>query len=58
MPKKTEDELRKSGKKKGLKGEALESYIYGTMNKMGLMKGSKRKAKKKPVKSAAMKKKK
>lgn len=31
MPKKAEAKLRKQGKAKGLTGEALSAYIYGTL---------------------------
>lgn len=31
MPKKMEEALKKSGKKKGLSGSRLAAYIYGTM---------------------------
>lgn len=35
MPKKLEKELKKSARKKGLKGEKADAYIYGTMRKTG-----------------------
>jgi len=35
MPKKMEKALRKSAKKKGLKGKRKKAYIYGTMRKAG-----------------------
>jgi len=35
MPKELENKLRKQGQKKGLKGERLSAYIYGTMRKTG-----------------------
>jgi hypothetical protein len=38
MPKELEAKLKRSGRKKGYMGERLKSYIYGTMNKLGLMK--------------------
>lgn len=41
MPKRVENKLRKQFSKKGLKGERLDHAVYGTLNKMGLMKGSK-----------------
>lgn len=41
MPAFLENALRKSGKKKGLKGQKLEAYVYGGMNDIGAMKGSK-----------------
>jgi hypothetical protein len=45
MPKELEAKLKRSGKKKGLIGKRLKSYIYGTMNKLGLMKDKKSKTK-------------
>jgi hypothetical protein len=33
--------LRHSGQKKGLKGEALDRYVFGHMQKMKAMKGNK-----------------
>jgi hypothetical protein len=33
MPKKLERELRKEGRKKGLRGSRLDAYVYGTMRK-------------------------
>jgi hypothetical protein len=33
MPKKMHDALEKQAKKKGLKGEAKDRYVYGTMAK-------------------------
>jgi len=33
--------LKSSAKKKGLKGAGAASFIYGTLNKIGLKKGSK-----------------
>lgn len=41
MPKKVEDKLKREGRAKGLKGKALDAYVFGTMNKLGLMKGNK-----------------
>lgn len=41
MPKELEEKLKRSGKKKGFVGKRLNKYIYGTMNKLGLMKGNK-----------------
>lgn len=35
MPKKMEKRLKKSAKKKGLKGKRAKAYIYGTMRKTG-----------------------
>ena len=35
MPKALENELKKEAEKKGLHGERLGAYIYGTMRKTG-----------------------
>ena len=35
MPKKLEKELKKEAKKKGLKGERADAYVYGTLRKTG-----------------------
>jgi hypothetical protein len=35
MPKKLERELKAEARKKGLKGERADAYIYGTMRKTG-----------------------
>jgi len=35
MPKKLEEKLKKEARKKGLRGERKETYIYGTMRKTG-----------------------
>jgi hypothetical protein len=35
MPKKLERELRARGRKKGLKGERLDAYVYGTLRETG-----------------------
>jgi len=35
MPKELENRLRNEGIRKGLKGDELSSYIYGTMYKLG-----------------------
>lgn len=35
MPKKLERELKGQAKKKGLKGERADAYVYGTMRKTG-----------------------
>lgn len=34
-------QLKKSAKSKGLSGESAQAYVYGTLNKIGLKKGSK-----------------
>lgn len=41
MPKKLENKLKKQFRKKGLKGKSLDHAVYGTLNKLGLMRGSK-----------------
>tara|TARA_B100001013_G_scaffold337110_1_gene256935 strand:- start:1382 stop:1492 length:111 start_codon:yes stop_codon:yes gene_type:complete len=35
MPKKVHKALKKSAKKKGLKGKKKNAYIYGALKKMG-----------------------
>jgi hypothetical protein len=35
MPKKLERELKSQAKKKGLKGERADAYVYGTLRKTG-----------------------
>ena len=35
MPKKMERNLKKSAKKKGLKGKRAAAYVYGTLRKTG-----------------------
>jgi hypothetical protein len=35
MPKKMEQALKKAAKKKGLKGEELGAFVYGTMRNKG-----------------------
>lgn len=37
MPKKIEKKLKAGAKKKGFKGKRANAYVYGTMNKMGMM---------------------
>ena len=34
MPKALEDKLKKEARKKGLKGERFDAYVYGTMAKI------------------------
>ncbi len=41
MPKFLENALRHEGRKKGLTGKHLEKYVYGGMNNIGAMHGSK-----------------
>jgi hypothetical protein len=40
MPKAMEAKLFKSARRKGLEGDRAEGYVYGTMNKLGMMHGS------------------
>lgn len=35
MPKALEEKLKKQAKKKHLKGESADAYVYGTMRKAG-----------------------
>ena len=37
---KAEDALKASAKKRGLKGRRADAYVYGTLNRVGLMHGS------------------
>lgn len=46
MPKEMHDKLRREGKKKGMSGKRLQAYIYGTMQKMGMMHKGKKQGKK------------
>ena len=46
MLKKVEAKLKKQAKKKGLSKKATASYIYGTMQKQGMMGDMKRAVKK------------
>jgi len=46
MPKKVEKKLMKEAKAKGLSKERTGAYVYGTMNKLGLMDKQKSKKKK------------
>jgi hypothetical protein len=45
MPKFLEAALRYEGRKKGLSGKHLDHYVYGGMNSIGAMHGSKETAK-------------
>lgn len=45
MPKFMEENLEKEASKKGFTGKRKNAYVYGTMNKMGFMKGNKTTAK-------------
>ncbi len=46
MPKKVEAKLKKQAKKKGLSKKAAGAYVYGTMQKQGMMGDMKRTMKK------------
>jgi len=35
LPKELEKELKRQAKKKGLKGEKADAYVYGTLRKTG-----------------------
>ena len=41
MPKFLEEKLKAEARKKGMSGERAAKYVYGAMNNMGAMKGSK-----------------
>lgn len=41
MPKFLEEKLQREAAKKGFKGKHADRYVYGAMNNMGAMKGSK-----------------
>jgi hypothetical protein len=43
MPKKEEAKLKKQARKKGLKGERADAYVYGTLNKIKKARKAKRK---------------
>lgn len=43
MPKKVEQELRRQGRKRGLSGDKLDAYVYGTLRKMGWKPGREKK---------------
>jgi hypothetical protein len=47
MPKAMEKALKKEAKKKGLKGERADAYVYGTMRKTGWEPSTQKKGKKK-----------
>jgi hypothetical protein len=42
MPKALEEKLKKEAKKKGMKGERAEAYVYGTLRKTGWKPSKKR----------------
>lgn len=41
MPKKIHDALLRLAKKKGLKGEKKDAYVYGTLNKIDSLRAKK-----------------
>lgn len=45
MPKFLESALRHEAKKRGFTGEHADRFVYGTLNNLGAMKGSKETAK-------------
>lgn len=45
MPKFLEDTLKRAAAKKGMKGARADHYVYGAMNNLGAMRGSKETAK-------------
>ena len=45
MPKFLEDKLKQEASKKGYTGDRADRYIYGTMNRVGAMRGNKETAK-------------
>jgi hypothetical protein len=45
MPKFLENRLAKEAADKGMSGDRADRYIYGTMNKLGYMRGNKETAK-------------
>ena len=47
MPKKEHDKLKRAARKKGLKGDAADAYVYGTLDKIEKRRKAKRKRKKK-----------
>lgn len=44
MPKAVEEKLAKTAHKKGYKGERAKKYIFGTMNKLGMLDKKKKKS--------------
>jgi len=41
MPKFLEKRLKREASRKGLRGKRASAYIYGTMNRLGAMRGNK-----------------
>ena len=50
MPEELERELRRQARKKGLKGERADAYVYGTMRKTGWTPSKRKRGKKKRTK--------
>ena len=46
MPKELEERLERQAEKKGLKGERKNRFVYGTMNKLGLLNPKKKRREK------------
>ena len=47
MPKKMEQALKRTAKKKGFKGERADRYVYGTLRKTGWVPSTQKKKRKK-----------
>lgn len=45
MPRFLEDRLKREAARKGMTGKRADRYVYGTMNRMGAMRGSRETAK-------------
>lgn len=56
MPKFLEDRLRREAAAKGFSGKRADVYVYGTLNNLGAMHGSKETAKGKAMAKAHRKK--
>lgn len=52
MPKFLEEKLKKQAAKKGFAGKRADRYVYGAMNNMGAMRGSRVTAKGKAMQKA------
>ena len=46
MPKELEKKLRKEAREKGLRGEEVDAYVYGTLRKTGWKPAQKKASKK------------
>ncbi len=47
MPKKMEEQLKRQARKKGLKGERADRYVYGTLRRTGWTPSTQKKGKRK-----------